>query len=207
MTDRHRRRGGVPTLAHASRPHIRRVKDMQIEPEITFRHVQSTEAIQKKLLEEIDRLDRLDDRLIACRIMIELPERRHKKGNRYHVRIDLTTPGEEIVADRHAPEHKSNEDPILAIGEAFDAARRRLIQAKSRRGRDVKHHEEPPRGRISRLVPEEEHGFIDAADGREIYFHRNAVAGGAFDHLEVGTRVRYQEEEGDKGPQATIVEA
>ncbi len=198
--------GGERAAPEASIPHVRNETEMQTEPEISFLHVEPTEAIRKKLVDEIDRLDRLDDRLIACRVKIDLPERRHKKGNLYHVRIDLTTPGEEIVVDRHPPGHQTLEDPLVAIGEAFDAARKRLIQAKDRRRREMKHHEEPARGRISRLVPEEDHGFIDAADGHEVYFHRNAVAAGAFDRLEIGTGVRFLEEEGDKGAQATIVE-
>lgn len=179
---------------------------MQTEPHITLRHVESNDVIQEKLLDEIERLERLDDRLISCHVVVELPDRRHRKGNRYHVRIDLTTPGEEIVVDRHPPKHSADEDVLIAIGEAFDAARRRLVQTKARRRpQDAKRHEEQPRGRISRLVPQEDHGFIEAADGREIYFHRNAVASEAFDQLDVGTAVTYAEEEGEKGPQATIV--
>jgi cold shock CspA family protein/ribosome-associated translation inhibitor RaiA len=180
--------------------------EMQTEPQITFRHVEPNAAIEKKLLDEIDRLERLEDRLIACRIMVELPDRRHRKGNLYHVRIDLVMPGEEIVVDRHPPKHSADEDALIAIGEAFDAARKRLVQTKARRQpQDVRHREEPPRGRVSRLVPEEDYGFIEAADGREIYFHRNAVASGGFDRLEIGTPVTFAEEDGEKGPQATIV--
>ena len=48
-------------------------------------------------------------------------------------------------------------------------------------------------------------GFIEAADGGEIYFHRNAVLDGAFDRLVVGSEVVFVEEEGDKGAQASTV--
>ena len=44
-----------------------------------------------------------------------------------------------------------------------------------------------------------------SADGREIYFHRKAVLNDAFDRLEVGAEVRFVEEEGEKGPQASTV--
>ena len=44
-----------------------------------------------------------------------------------------------------------------------------------------------------------------AAERLEIYFHRNSVADGKFDILEVGQEVRFSEALGDKGPQATIV--
>ncbi len=48
-------------------------------------------------------------------------------------------------------------------------------------------------------------GFIETPDGREIYFHRNSVLNDGFPRLDVGTRVTFAEEMGEKGPQATTV--
>ena len=48
-------------------------------------------------------------------------------------------------------------------------------------------------------------GFIETADGREIYFHRNSVLNDAFSRLAPGTRVAFSEEMGEKGPQASSV--
>jgi cold shock CspA family protein len=70
----------------------------------------------------------------------------------------------------------------------------------------VKHHEEPIQGRVVRLFPD--HGFVATTDGREIYFHANAVLGaGGFDALEEGTPVEISIIEGESphGPQATAV--
>jgi len=47
-------------------------------------------------------------------------------------------------------------------------------------------------------------GFIEGGDGREVYFHRNAVLEG-FDGLQVGSEVRFAEEQGVEGPQASTV--
>ena len=66
---------------------------------------------------------------------------------------------------------------------------------------EVKAHKIPPHGIIAALISEGDHGFIAAADGREICFHRNSVASGGFDGLEVS----FSEAVGDKGPQATSV--
>ena len=49
----------------------------------------------------------------------------------------------------------------------------------------TKTHEAPPEGRIARLFLSEGYGFIATADGREIYFHRNAVLDEPFDGLDV----------------------
>jgi len=56
-------------------------------------------------------------------------------------------------------------------------------------------------------LPEQEYGFIQTSDGREIIFHRNSVLGAGFNALEIGSDVRFSEEEGDKGPQASTVHA
>jgi cold shock CspA family protein len=48
-------------------------------------------------------------------------------------------------------------------------------------------------------------GFIETADGREIYFHKNSVLNDAFGHLKIGQSVSFHEEAGEKGPQASTV--
>ncbi len=48
-------------------------------------------------------------------------------------------------------------------------------------------------------------GRIETDDGRLIYFHQNSVLGGRFPNLKTGTQVRFAEEAGDRGPQASSV--
>ncbi len=55
------------------------------------------------------------------------------------------------------------------------------------------------------LVPEEDYGRIETPDERVIYFHRNSVLDNAFDKLEVGSEVRFVEEMGERGPQASTL--
>ncbi len=175
---------------------------MQIEPEIALRHVELDEAAEELIREGISDLDKAYDRLTSCHLMVEIPERRHRTGNLYHVRIDLRMPGHEIVIRRAPAEHHSHEDLSQALGEAFDQANRELVEfARQQRG-DLKAHEVRPHGRVVRLLPD--YGFIETADGLEVYFHRNGVVRGDFDHLE-GSEVRLVVEQGDKGPQASTV--
>ena len=65
------------------------------------------------------------------------------------------------------------------------------------------------RGHVVRLFEaledDEDYGFLETEDGREVYFHRNTVLGKHFDELEIGTLVRFSEEPGDFGPQASAV--
>ena len=53
-------------------------------------------------------------------------------------------------------------------------------------------------GHVAKFVAGEEYGFIETADGREVYFHRNSVLDDAFEHLTVGSEVRFAEEMGRK---------
>ena len=45
-----------------------------------------------------------------------------------------------------------------------------------------------------------------SADGIEVCFHRNRVLDEEFDKLETGSTVRFAEEQGTEGPQASTVE-
>jgi ribosomal subunit interface protein len=180
------------------------VTGMLIPLQITFRNMQRSEAVEEAIRERAARLDRFFDRITGCRVIVETRHRRHQ-GNQYHLRIDLTIPGREIVVGRDPALHRSYEDVYVAIRDAFDAAGRRLEDFVRRDNLRVKIHESPPRGRIARLERREGYGIIETPDGREIYFHRNSVLDPGFDRLEAGDLVRFHEEAGEKGPQASTV--
>jgi ribosome-associated translation inhibitor RaiA len=178
---------------------------MEPSVQITFRHMDPSAAIEAKVREQAQRLERFYDRITSCRVVIEAPHKHHNKGNLYHVGIELTVPDDKLVISRDREQHHANEDPYVAIRDAFDAMRGRLESYVMRRRRDVKTHEVPPHGRIARLDPARDFGLIQTPDGREIYFHRNSVVDTEFDKLEVGTEVRFVEGLGEEGPQATTV--
>ena len=69
----------------------------------------------------------------------------------------------------------------------------------------VKHHEGPPIGTVVQLDPLGEFGLLESTDGQEIYFHRNSVLNGGYSRLTIGSHVTYEEEMGEKGPQASTV--
>jgi ribosomal subunit interface protein len=172
---------------------------------ITFRGLDATPAIEDKIRERAERLERYYDGIIGCHVTIETPHRHHHKGKLYNVRIDLAVKGGELLVRRDPAEHHAHEDLYVAIRDAFDAARRRLQDHARRQRREVKASEPPPRARVARLFPAEGYGFLETPDHREIYFHRNSVLNGGFDRLTVGTEVRFAEEQGEEGPQASTV--
>jgi ribosome-associated translation inhibitor RaiA/cold shock CspA family protein len=176
---------------------------MQLIPEITFNGLQSSPPMETKILERVERLDRLHSRIMSCRVVVECSHRHHHKGKLFRVLIDLTVPGSELAVSRDPEKNHAHEDPYVAIRDAFDAMERRLESFAHRRRGEVKAHEAPQVGVVSEVTPE--FGRIDTLDGRSLYFHRNSVSEGGFEGLDVGSRVQYLETEDDEGPKASTV--
>lgn len=173
---------------------------MHLPLQVTLRDISPSEAIEAYIRERAAKLEQFYDRIVSCRVVVEAPVRHHRKGGPYKVRIDLTVPGDELVVDRQV-----DEDLYVAIRDAFHAARRKLEDYARRQRGAVKVHEASPHARVAKLFPEEGYGFLETADGREVYFHRNSVKDSGFDRLEIGTEVRFAEGSGEQGPQASAV--
>jgi len=173
---------------------------MELPLQITSHDFALTAGLEAEIRDRADRLDSYYDRIMRCRVVIEAPVGHHRHGGPFKVRLDLTVPRGELVVNRQA-----DEDLLVAIRDAFDAMRRQLEDyVRQNRGK-VKIHEAPPHGRITKLFLHEGYGFIETVDGREIYFHSNSVLEPGFVQLEIGTAVRFFEEQGGKGPQASTV--
>ena len=196
---------------------------MQLTPTIAFRGIDPSPALEAVVRERLAKLETYCDTLMGCRVMVELAERHHEHGNHFHIRIDLTLPGEEIVVTHEANVHGSAQDigsPKLskkdepdpehqharvAIRQAFDVARRRLQDFKRRQRGAVKTLARQPRGRVAQLFPVDGYGYIEAEDGHEVYFQKSSVRKDAFERLTVDSAVSFVEEPGQKGPQASTV--
>ncbi|MDE3155302.1 MAG: HPF/RaiA family ribosome-associated protein [Acidobacteriota bacterium] len=197
---------------------------MQLPVQVTFRDMDRSEALEQEILRRAEKLETYYPRITACRVSIERPHRHQQEGKRFRVRIDITVPGEEIVVSHDAATLHAHLKDVeatrrtkatdvdtglkygrVAIREAFETARRRLQDYARRQRGDVKTHEAPPHGAVARLLPDQQCGFLQAADGHEVYFHRDSVVNGAFEDLTVGAAVTFVETRGDKGPQASTV--
>jgi len=178
---------------------------MQLPLQITFRNLARSEAVAAKVEERAAKLEQYYQRIIGCRVAIDAAHKHHRRGNRYHVRVEVTVPERGLVASREPDEHHGYTDVYIAIRDAFDSIRRQLEDyARTRRG-EVKSHEVPRHGRIIEIYTDSDYGRIESADGRLIYFHRNSVLDADFDGLKIGTEVRFDEEMGERGPQASTV--
>ncbi|HSQ02755.1 MAG TPA: HPF/RaiA family ribosome-associated protein [Burkholderiales bacterium] len=178
---------------------------MQLPLQIIFRNLGKSPAVEDKVRERAEKLDQFHQRIMSCRVAVELLHKHHRRGNHFHVRIDVTVPGEELVVTRESDEHHEYTDVFVAVRDAFDTMERLLEDYAHRQRREVKAHEVPPHGRVAELYPDAGYERIEAADHRLVYFHRNSVLDGAFAKLQVGSEVRFVEEEGEVGPQASTV--
>jgi len=178
---------------------------MQLPLQITFRNLERSEAIAAKIEERASKLEQYYGGIVGCRVVVEAAHKHHRTGNHYHVRVDVTVPDSELIASREPDEHHAYTDVYVAIRDAFDSVRRQLEDyARSRRGQ-VKTHEIPGHGCIVELYSDGGYGRIETRDGRLVYFHRNSIVEADFDSLQVGAEVRFDEEMGERGPQATTV--
>lgn len=178
---------------------------MQIPVDITYKEIGRTEALDRRIHEWVEKLERVFDRITRCEVLVETPHRHHRQGREFHVRVRLTVPGGELVASHDPGPDGAHEDVYVALRDAFLAAKRQLESYIDKLRRDVKFREEPQHGRVTFIDVEREWGWLEPEDGRRIYFHRNSVLGGP-DQLHLGDEVRFTEEQGDMGPQASTVE-
>jgi cold shock CspA family protein len=179
---------------------------MQTLPQVEFQGMSATSDIQEAIVGHVAELESRWGRITACRVVVKGPGQRHQQGGLYEIHVRLALPdGREVNVNRTPPADKRHSDLTFAIDDAFRHARRQLQDQARRVQGQVKNHEEQPIGAVAALDPSGEFGFLETADGREVYFHRNSVVGDGFSRLQVGSRVTFVEEAGEKGAQASTV--
>ena len=183
---------------------------MQVPLKMTFRNVQKDAAIETLIRKQATKLERVCPYVVSCQVSIEKPQSHQKSGNPFRVRVDVTVPPEhKLVTIRNAGEGDLHERLPTVVRRAFDATQRQLEKLVDKQRGDIKvHPAQEIAGLVVRLFRDEGYGFINSLDGREI-LNRPAMGelaqAGEFDRLEIGTGVQWNEEEGEKGPQASFV--
>jgi cold shock CspA family protein len=179
---------------------------MQTPLDISFQNSEPSEEIRSEIERHAKHLEKFHDRITSCNVTVIAPKSRHQKGDLFKIDIRIAMPSHKdiIVTKTHgdAPEH---EHVAVAIKDAFSAAQRQIEDAVRKMRGEIKPHEEEDHGRVAKFLAGEDYGFIETADGREVFFHRNSVLDDAFDRLMVGSEVRFVAEMGEKGPQASTV--
>ena len=162
---------------------------MQTPVEISWHNMDQMPHVAKQVGQRAARLDKFFDRITGCHVVVEASHQRHRKGNKYEVRIDLTLPGGELTVSNRPGDDEAHFDVRVAVRDAFDSMERQLKRWKEQHKGRPEEHVGQPQGRIAEIDHAAGSGQIAVADGRLVYFHRNAVVSGDFDQMKVGDAV------------------
>ena len=104
---------------------------------ITSRDFTLSPPVEAQIREKVASLDTYYDRISHCEVAVEAPAiHHHHHGGPFVVRVRLTVPGAELVAD-----HQDERELSQAVREAFDAIRRQLQDHVRQLRGAVKHHD------------------------------------------------------------------
>jgi ribosome-associated translation inhibitor RaiA/cold shock CspA family protein len=176
--------------------------------EITFHNLPSSDAVEAEIRKHVAKLEKLHDRIIGCRVSVELLHRQHRTGKVFDVHITLSLPGTDVAVSREphrAHDKYAHPDVHTSLRDAFAAAERQLKDLKQRQQGDAEVHEVPFQGQVSQLFESEDYGFILTNEGVQLHFHRNSLMDADFAALKRGDLVRYVAGDGDTGPTAKKV--
>jgi ribosomal subunit interface protein len=102
-------------------------KRMQVPVQVVFEHIEHSDAIDARVRQEAEKLERYYDRITSLRVVVARSQHRHHKGDAYSVDVILSVPGgPDIAVSQDSAMTGRHEDILVAIRDAFDAARRRL---------------------------------------------------------------------------------
>lgn len=138
---------------------------MQLQ--ITSSDFAMTEAVETQIRRQVKALEEYVNGLTGCtKCLQHLRFIVIAKAGR--VRIHLDVPGGELTIDK-----QNSSDLLLALNEAFAAARIKLEEYVHKLRHDVKTPESSPHVRVTTIFPTDGYGFLETLDGREVYFRPN----------------------------------
>lgn len=124
-----------------------------IPTQVTFHGLKHSDRLEADVMDRVQWLEQFYDRIVRCRVLLEVPHRHRHGGNHFHVRIELTVPRGTLVISHEPTLHATVKDieeaahrkesevaavhryARVAIKDAFDGARRRLEDfAREQRG-------------------------------------------------------------------------
>lgn len=104
-------------------------------PQITYRGMPPSPAMDARILELAVRLEELHPKITSCRVVVNEADKHRSKGNQFEVRVDVHVPGLEIVAT-----NQRHEDAYAAITSAFEVVVRQLEEGLEIQRGEVKRH-------------------------------------------------------------------
>ena len=118
---------------------------MQTPVEIAFRHFQPTDEMRAEIASQAERLERVCSRITSCHVVVTGPQDRRHTGGLFEVELRIAMPNRrDIIVDRRHDDAPERAHALVAIREAFDAARRQIEEAERAMRGEVKRHAPAP---------------------------------------------------------------
>lgn len=107
--------------------------------EVSFHGVQHSDAVDARIREKGEWLHRFFDRMTHLRVVVEHPHKHHNKGSEFAIKLDIGIPGKpSLIVTREASNGSNQASVLTAINDAFDAARRQLLDVTDKMAGNVK---------------------------------------------------------------------
>jgi ribosome-associated translation inhibitor RaiA len=101
--------------------------------EVIFRNVRPSFRIRDRIEDYVDKLDRFDDRVQQCRVVVQSPRHRQKKTGGHQVTVHAALSNKKIVVNSQAPQRRAQDGAAFAVRGAFEGLMRRLEEVAQAR--------------------------------------------------------------------------
>ena len=179
---------------------------MQREPILTWHNIPRSEAIESIVRKRIAAVEKFCPDAVGLRVTLDAPQKPRHAGRGFEVRLHLELPGPDLDVAHSVRHGHAADDLTRAVNAAFSALEQRVKESRRVIGAlEVKHHPIVLHGEVVEIEPSLGYGFVRADDGREVYFQKDSLVVGDWDPLQCGSRLRFREQDGEKGPFAVDV--
>ena len=108
--------------------------------ELVFHNLKPSAEVKKLIHERTERLEKLHQHIIGCRVTVDLPKHAHRSGAIPAIHIEIQVPGQSLAVSH---KHNHGGDVLTAVHNAFDAIAIQVKKCKARKAGRVKQHELP----------------------------------------------------------------
>jgi len=119
---------------------------MQNQVQISFHGVDHSDAVEQNIRERVAKLDKMFERITACRVVVETEHHGHSHLNPTHkpflVSVKLTLPGDELYVKNDKKGVEDYDDLNTAVRDVFSVMERRLREYVRKRWYDARHQRE-----------------------------------------------------------------
>ena len=98
---------------------------MRTLPQVVFHGLDHSDAVETRIREEIENLERLNSHISGCRVTVESPHNHKSHHAPYNISINIKVPGDTLAVSSGAVKTE-HDDVNLAVRDAFATMARRV---------------------------------------------------------------------------------